>query len=307
MSSTNGDHEYEGRDYRDDSDDDDNDEYCMPSYTTRQTCTPKAIPATPSDFSDLFPSRRKLKVRHDNTTPDGDMNLRIDTQVINRNGRACDMTLFHLRMHDVQTREFSLRRYCRDSGREVCNSTRKTQKAITHQRRPSLQRSLSNALNSLRPRSAGESKLSSNGARLQRNDSGYGSMHSVDFARGEASRSGRDEAYQRLTSTTAPVKLEFSNYAQVEVKRSGSLKHRRCEFDYWGARYSWRRVTRRDGPSPSFHLLRSGSEHAVAYIVPCALTKAQEMHEQSRGNWVPPCTMWIADDTIVAAQKDISE
>jgi len=235
------------------------------------------------------------------------MNLRIDTQVINRNGRACDMTLFHLRIHDIQTREFSLRRYCRDSGREVCNSTRKTQKAITQQRRQSLQRSLSNALNSLRPRSAGESKLSTNGATLQRNDSGYGSMHSVDFQRGDSSRSGRDEAYQRITSTTAPVKLEFSNYAQVEVKRSGSLKHRRCEFDYWGARYSWRRVTRSDGASPSFHLLRSGSEHAVAYIVPCALTKMQEMQERSRGNWVPPCTMWIADDTIIAAQKDISD
>jgi hypothetical protein len=305
MSSNNGDDEHVRDDYQD-HDDDDDDDYEMPAYMTRQLCKPSAIPATPADFSDLFPSRRKLKVRHDETTPDGDMNLRIDTQVINRNGRACDMTLFHLRIHDVQTREFSLRRYCRDSGREVCNSTRKTQKAIP-QRRPSLQRSLSNALNSLRPRSAGESKLSANGLKLRRNDSGYGSMHSVDFQRGDSSRSARDEAYQKTVSTTAPVKLEFSNYAQVEVKRLGSLNHRRCEFDYWGAHYSWKRVARKDCSSPSFHLIKSGSEHAVAYIVPSALSKAQEAQERSRGFWVPPCTMWIADDATVAAQKDISE
>lgn len=308
-------------------DDDVNLQFALPAYTVRRSPEPPAVPSTPSDFSELFPSRRKLKVRHDDTTLDGNMNLRIDTKVTAHNGRQCDMTLFHLRMHDLQTREFSLRRYCRDSGREVCNSARrKAQPAPppgrasqNHQRRPSLQRSLSNALNSLRPRS--DSKLARRGSSgggsnpgsgaggLKRNDSGYGSLHSVDFDRLDASRSGRDAPNQTpAASATAPIKLEFSNYAQVDVKRAGTRARARYEFDYWGTHYVWRRVTRKDTPSPTFHLTRAGGgDEVVAYIVPASLSGAQEAEERRRGGWVPPCSMWIADEKIVASQKDISE
>ncbi|MBE7181245.1 MAG: hypothetical protein INR71_08560, partial [Terriglobus roseus] len=38
-------------------------------------------PATPSDFAELFPSSRELLIRHDDTTVDGNMNLRVDADV----------------------------------------------------------------------------------------------------------------------------------------------------------------------------------------------------------------------------------
>lgn len=103
-------------------------EYEVPEYSS-QPYAPTAVAATPSDFSELFPSHRRLTVRHDDSTIDGNMNLRIDTEVTMHGmhdisyicsilltqiagGRRCDMTLFHLRMHDLRDREFSLRRYC---------------------------------------------------------------------------------------------------------------------------------------------------------------------------------------------------
>jgi hypothetical protein len=124
-------------------------EFDLPEYTAEQYDT--VVPATPSDFSELFPSRRRLTIRHDDSTLDGNMNLRIDTEV-HASGRRCDMTLFHLRMHDLKERQFSLRRYCRDSGREVCHSVLKTQKPLAV-KRPGFQRSLSNALSSMLPKS----------------------------------------------------------------------------------------------------------------------------------------------------------
>lgn len=54
-------------------------EYEVPEYT--QPYAPTAVAATPSDFSELFPSHRRLTVRHDDSTIDGNMNLRIDTEV----------------------------------------------------------------------------------------------------------------------------------------------------------------------------------------------------------------------------------
>ncbi|KAG0638199.1 hypothetical protein HOY80DRAFT_888266 [Tuber brumale] len=42
---------------------------------------PLASPSTPSEFAELFPSTRCLSIRHDDSTLDGNMNLRVDTNV----------------------------------------------------------------------------------------------------------------------------------------------------------------------------------------------------------------------------------
>lgn len=55
-------------------------EYEVPEYAS-QPYEPTAVAATPSDFSELFPSHRRLTVRHDDSTIDGNMNLRVDTEV----------------------------------------------------------------------------------------------------------------------------------------------------------------------------------------------------------------------------------
>ena len=59
---------------------DDVPEYAVPEYTARPY-TSQAIAATPTDFSELFPSCRRLAIRHDDSTIDGNMNLRVDTPV----------------------------------------------------------------------------------------------------------------------------------------------------------------------------------------------------------------------------------
>ena len=145
-------------------------------------------------------------------------------------------------------------------------------------------------------------------ASLKRNDSGYGSMHSVDFDEEDRPRSA-DHAEKLEPALTHTVKLEFSNYAQVSVTRAGGKAQKRYEFEYWGVSYAWRRVIRHDEKSDhvSFILQRSGSDQPLAYIRPVKLSRSQAHNERRKGGWIPPCEMWICDSKIVQAQKDVSE
>ncbi|KXT07829.1 hypothetical protein AC579_9690 [Pseudocercospora musae] len=279
-------------------------DYHVPEYSA-QRHAPAAIAATPADFSELFPSHRRLAIRHDNSTVDGNMNLRVDTDV-NMRGRRRDMTLFHLRMHDLRHREFSLRRYCRDSGREVCHSTRKAQKSPT-EKRPAFQRSLSNALSSMRTKSEQRSPTL---ATLKRNDSAYASLNSpVDFDRDARpySASTTPKAQQHVQPNT--MHLEFSNYAHVDIKRTGGKSSKRYDFEYWASQYSWRRTVRKagDARAVSYQLMKAGQDRPVAHIIPAPLTPAQVEEEHRLGGWVPPCSMWIADEGIARGQKDIAD
>lgn len=284
-------------------DDTENDipEYDPPAYTSERYES-SAIPARPVDFSELFPSHRRLDIRHDDSTSDGNMNLRVDTEV-SIQGRKCNMTLFHLRMQDLRNREFSLRRYCRDSGREVCHSARRHQK-LSSERRPGIQRSLSNALHSVRPKL----ERTSSGpptTPLKRHDSGYGSMHSMDEDyRPVSAGSATNASEQPLTNS---IKLEFSNYAQVDVNLNKDKK--RYDFDYWGYEFAWKRISQKGSKEVSFHLVdrKSSSKKVLAYIRPIPLTDEEAAEERNNGGWIPQCMLWIADDAIVRASKDVSD
>ncbi|KAK4984038.1 hypothetical protein LTR50_006838 [Elasticomyces elasticus] len=269
-------------------------EYEVPAYR-QDYCYSDALPATPQDFAELFPSHRRLLIRHDDSTLDGNMNLRIDCQVALRGGRMRNITLFHLRMHDLKAREFSLRRYCRDSGREVCHSVRRYHDPA-EEKRPGLQRSLSTALASFRFKP--ENKILSSS--LKRADSGYQSMHSSDGS--EINMSPTSEASSKFHSQlpTNATKLEFSNYAQIDVKRRGANSSKRYEFEYWGADYRWRRVATKNGDLQeiSYQLTRLNSDKALAHIVPMPMTAMQLHEERARGGWIPPCQMWISDSKI---------
>ncbi|KAF2091764.1 hypothetical protein K490DRAFT_31498 [Saccharata proteae CBS 121410] len=279
-------------------DDDDCPPYEVPAcrYETYPT---EAIAATPRDFADLFPSTQRLSIRHDDATLDGNMNLRVDTEVDTRHGKQL-LTLFHLRMHDLKSRDFSLRRYCRESGREVCHSIRKYHKPPSE--RPALQRSFSSALAAFRHIPERKESVVSN---LRRQDSGYGSIQGeADNIRPRSARSKR--AHLIPTNT---IKLEFSNYAHVDVKRRGAKSHKKYEFEYWGANYAWKRVTRKQGAfkETSFHLVRSDSDQALAHIVPVPLTTTQAREEVAKGGWIPPCSMWISDHSLINGIADISD
>jgi hypothetical protein len=269
-------------------------EYEVP-YLQQDERAPDAIPATPRDFGDLFPSSRPLSIKHDDSTIDGNMNLRIDVPIRLRSGKQKCMTLFHLRMHDLRSRDFSLRRYCRDSGREVCHSLRKYQKPAT-ERKPALHRSFSNALATLRP------NKSADATKLQRHDSGYDSAQSPDSPTDESCRPKKAAGHSTTSLIpTNTVKLEFSNYAHIDVKRRGAKARKRYEFEYWGHNYSWRRVARRHGDHyiNSYHLLRDLDDFSIAEIVPVRLSTAESREETAKGGWIPPCTMRIVDKKVL--------
>lgn len=284
----------------------------LPIYT-REVFDSNVRPSTPKTFAELFPSMEKLSIRHDEFTSDGNMNLRVDTVAPGR--RRASYQLFHLRMYDLAKREFSLRRYSRDSGREVCNSKRKYS-APGSESRPILQRSVTSAMKTLSgkpsfrlhnsstipsPKQSKNSKTSNRPG----SSSSWSSNSDEDcndfFTHGASmDKKGRQHA-------TNTIKLEFSNYARVDIHRKGSHKSKRYEFDWWGHKYSWRRVTSKHLDTVSFHLLRDGEETPIAHIVPEARSPTQILAEKQAGGWIPPCDMWITDKSVIQAATDVAD
>jgi hypothetical protein len=277
-------------------------DYHVPEY--REVADTNLRPSNPSNFAEYFPTMKRLHICHDDTTPDGNENLRVDVD-----GRKEKIQLFHLRMQDIKRREFSLRRYERSSGREVCKSSRKYEDAPTPKRPATLSRSVSNAFATFKPDfkrtnsglSSSSMKSSKGRKEIKRQDSGYASGGD-DFE--EFMRNSKV-----LKVPTNTTKLDFSNYAQVEVKRRGKQSSRRYKFEYWGHEYAWRRVVKKDGPGKevSFHLFRDESDIAVARIVPDLRDPEQVREEVRNGGWVPPCSMWIHDQGILEALTDVAE
>jgi len=308
----------------------------LPMYT-HDVVEPNVRPSSPQEFAKLFPSLNRLSIRHDEYTPDGNMNLRIDTVVTGR--RRTAIQLFHLRMYDLAKREFSMRRYCRDSGREVCNSKRKyvepaPQKLSQKEdsTRPTLQRSMSTALKNLsggsskpgirRTNSGGSffssksssSSKSSKSSKRPDSSNSYSLCHGdaeslVDSSSSESLNSSRSSTgKQRMKEPTNTIKLEFSNYARVDIHRRGKSKNKRYEFEWWGHRYTWARAIDKQLGLVSFHLVRDGNTEApVAHIVPETRSPSQVLADESAAGWVPPCFMWIADESVLDAMTDVAE
>jgi hypothetical protein len=290
----------------------------LPIYR-REVIEPNVRASTPQDFAKLFPSLNRLTIRHDEFTSDGNMNLRIDTVVTGRKRTA--IQLFHLRMYDLGKREFSLRRYSRDSGREVCNAKRKfTESAAARPKtaddeRPTLKRSMSTALRTLSGKPVLR-RAKSGAAVTGRPGTGYSTCDGDDeFFEGSNnsmsrlsldSRLPRGKAQRPLPTNT--IKLEFSNYARVDINRRGGKGNKRYEFEWWGHRYVWKRAVDKQLGLVSFHLVRDGNTATpVAHIVPETRSPTQVVADESAGGWVPPCFMWIADETIVDAVTDVAE
>lgn len=261
----------------------------------------EVIPSKPSNFANLFPSSRRLLIRHDDATLDGNMNLRVDTIVSKKAGRQNDVILFHLRMYDLYSRKFSFRRYCRDSGREVCHSIRKPTSSPLD-KHPLFRQSWGNMLASLRPGSSGSTTA---GASLKRRDSGYKSTKDDDSIDDEPSALGSS----RQPDLSDTIALEFSNYAHVELKRRGAGASKRYEYEYWSTKYQWRRGWRKEGDlqGMSYYLVNMNTSKPIAHIVPELLTPLEAVEEKSKGGWIPPSSMWIGDSSIYETMPDIAE
>lgn len=279
----------------------------LPAYH-HEISEPNMRPSTPKNFSQLFPSMNRLSIRHDDFTTDGNMNLRVDTIVPGR--RRTAVQLFHLRMYDLARREFSLRRYCRDSGREVCNSKRKFVEPPSPSR-PSIQRSMSSAMKAMaRP----QFKRTTSDGSFSKHERRPGTSHSHETEADSVSvfshASDGDLRRTHPHQPTNSIKLEFSNYARVDVTRKGQKgkNNKRYEFDWWGHKYVWKRVVEKhlDGVV-SFHLVRDGETTPVAHIVPETRSPNQVEDDELSGGWVPPCFMWINDQSIIDAVTDVAE
>lgn len=277
----------------------------LPSYN-HEISEPNVRPSTPKEFAQLYPSMDRFSIRHDDFTSDGNMNLRVDTIAHGR--KRTVVQLFHLRMYDLGKREFSLRRYCRDSGREVCNSKRRydSEASLT---RPTLQRSMSTAMKSLtkphirRHNSYGSTLPSAKDKRPATSHSD----RSTDVGSVSSRSSNGDHKHNQPQPTNA-IKLEFSNYARVDVERKGAKKNTRYEFEWWGHRYSWKRVVEKHlGGVVSFHLIRDGQPNPVAHIVPETRSPNQVEADERAGGWIPPCFMWFNEHDILDAAADVAE
>ncbi|KAJ5622136.1 hypothetical protein N7528_005368 [Penicillium herquei] len=263
-----------------------------------------ALSSTPSSFATLFPSTRRLLIRHDDATLDGNMNLRVDTVVPRRGGYQQDVILFHLRMYDLFARKFSFRRYCRDSGREVCHSSRK-EAPTTHTDSPGQRRrSLSSVLASFRPTSSGHSAPF--GGSFKRQDSGYEDKKHGHRRSGSEESESTPEKGPALENT---ILMEFSNYAHVELKRRGPGATKRYEYEYWSTKYQWRRDYHKEGDlrEVSYYLVDTRTSKTIAHMVPEILTPLEAVEEESKGGWVPPCSLWISDTTVYERMPDIAE
>lgn len=278
----------------------------LPVYR-RDVVETNVRPSTPQDFSKLYPSLNRFTIRHDEFTSDGNMNLRIDTVVTGR--RRTAIQLFHLRMYDLAKREFSLRRYCRDSGREVCNSKRKYLEPATPKpeaERPTLARSMTTAFRTLGGRPALRRAKSTFG----RPATGYSTSEGDEEYFGNHSAVSLDTPKTKAARPvpTNTMKLEFSNYARVDVHRRGGKNNKRYEFDWWGHRYHWKRSVDKQLGLVSWHLVRDGNTGApVAHIVPETRSPSQVRADENAGGWVPPCFMWLADEAILDAVTDVAE
>lgn len=335
-------------------------------------------PSSPQEFAQLFPSLNRMSVRHDEFTSDGNMNLRVDITVpVGSRRRPTSYQLFHLRMYDLAKREFSLRRYCRDSGREVCNSklnfidpsekksrigimSRKTSEdenlkqwerrssggnSSNHSSsssnrpdaadgRPTLQRSMTTALRTLgaiATKKKPSMRRSHTSAVLgqqyhQRPATSYSAYNSNDdneyitglrpaSASGSTpsffGRSGKDrQPVPAPPKPTNTIKLEFSNYARVDVERrhGPGSDNSRYEFEWWGHKYTWKRVAEKHLNVVSYHLLRDDNgETAIAHIVPEMRSPNQVQEDDEAGGWVPPCHMWISDPSVLEAMTDVAD
>ena len=268
-----------------------------------ETLPSTALTPSPEEFAQYFPSTQRLSIRHDDTTRDGNMNLRIDTKARTLEGEYVDLQLFHLRMYDLKRREFSLRRYSRDSGREVCHSSRKYTKPSVL-RRPGLQRSMSNAISSLRSKSESRTPTTMS---LKSHDSGYGSSSFKDNLKKDVS----SESLRPLGSIPMPTnttQLEFSNYAHLEVKRRGAKTSKRYELEYWGTKYAWNRSFVRSShfEQVSYHLVDTKASITLAHVVQAPLSESEQREETAKGGWVPPCSI-IFEESVLDRSNDLAE
>ena len=135
-------------------------------------------------------------------------------------------------------------------------------------------------------------------------DHGYSSAKSgIKQQHREQSVSSSSRNYSPEPTNT--ISMVFSNYALVEISRTGYGKNRNYEFEYWGTNYVWarKRGVVHSGIA-SYSLCKSSSRDKIL-----AHIKVQEFDEfeiragHSAGGWIPRALMRITDEEIINLQS----
>jgi hypothetical protein len=135
-------------------------------------------------------------------------------------------------------------------------------------------------------------------------------LSTTDASSPFSSRFGIDGEVKPVKKATDTIKLEFSNYARVEVTRSQSVGEQGVilyVFEWWGHAYAWRRVVDENTDTVSYHLTRDGKGHPIAHIVPETRGLEETRRDEEVGGWVPPCHIWISDKSVINAMTDVAE
>jgi hypothetical protein len=151
-------------------------------------------------------------------------------------------------MHNLENREFSLRRYCRSSGREVCHYVRKRIESKIpgsgsgtisgiHQALSNIRRRASSIvalISSFRRHSSSTrgSVASSRGTISSRlSSSRYNSISSrTDHDESDDDSLIRDESTVDFSFVSRTIRIEFSNYARIDIKCRGSTSSKKIRI-----------------------------------------------------------------------------
>jgi hypothetical protein len=290
--------------------------------------------SSPKDFVELFPSSKPLYICHDSTTSDGEMNLRVFSDITSAGSSKAEyMSLFHLRMHDIEDRKFSLRRYFRNSGRKGCSSILSDARLRSKTRSKtrfsfsmsSKRTSRAGSTHSENDVSASETKGdmgNSKGSRTSLSSwfrrRGSRSSHASSASGNDASDCDEDDNAVNAVNVAATrvsgdkIALEFSNYSRVDVVRYSTWRIG-YTFDYWGHAYEWRRTSGKNLFGQwmywchSFHLYRKGKDKKPIVSITPRDNKSLGSGYFTHGTWVTPSEMRFLDNDILNGSSDIAE
>lgn len=269
----------------------------------------QAIPSTPKNFSQLFPSYDTLFLHLNNEAEDDNITLSVATAT--SEGIRPLVQLFCLKLQDIRRREFSLRRYHRSSKREVCHTSRVHRRHV--RKRTRVRRSISNSISSIHSMSSG--RRSSASSRMSSQVSSSSGAGSEAFQ--SNSIPARNENFLHRPSSPEPtnqIKMTFSSHTHVDLFRKGKGfgKRKYYKFDYWGTKYHWRRRIE-DGP---FGVVIQYSLYEVPGQSLLAQIRVQQVEEVEghdpnvfRG-WLPHARMRIVHEKIIfsgSKRRDIPE
>ena len=273
-----------------------------PSHLNTESQKPNLSHSNADNFSSLFPSCETLFLNHDQGVDDSHMTLSIATAT--SQGLGPRVQLFYMKMNDLKKRDFSLRRYHRTSGREVCRTSRVFRKIV--RKRPRVRRSISNSVSSIHSMSSGRGGLSGSQTSSQSGAESPSGWSDYSVASNLNTNSKRPRRTSSSPEPTNHIAIDFSDHTHVELSRTGIGRVRNYDFEYWGSKYRWRRTRRKReslGTELRYSLRSPPQEQVLAHISIEESLESQQVPNKAKRDWIPQARMRITDKEISSGDR----